>query len=77
MYYGVLRAALSCDGIKPDLSPRTSDKNGLGKKKTSEGKTERSKNNLKQKEEECRITMPSSSLVLILLTVSLDGVDYF
>lgn len=33
MYYCVLRAAPSCDGIKPDLNPETSDKNGKGKKK--------------------------------------------
>lgn len=32
MYCCVLRAALSCDGIKPDLNPKTSDKNGLEKK---------------------------------------------
>lgn len=48
MYCCVLRAALSCDGIKPDLNPKTSDKNGLEKK--LEGEIERCRNNLKQKE---------------------------
>lgn len=48
-------------------------------KKKSEGETERSKNNLKQKEGNVEFLCHILFLVLILLLyiVSLDGVDYF
>lgn len=50
-----------------------------GEKKKSEGETERSKNNLKQKEGNVEFLCHILFLILILLLyiVSLDGVDYF
>lgn len=40
MHYCVLRAAPFCDGIKPDLNPKTGDKNGKKINKL-DGQTER------------------------------------